>query len=314
MTRFVLQLTQPSSARVQWRDSGDASMVVGAVEVGDDRKARALESLSPLVAADPGLFSGGSAQPPAWLDAKFRVYGDVRGVRIAHGRLVWVLDCVRARLRALAEASPTRDVRSNDDVDALIEELAAGSRSIALSKQVYLLANDVAVLVEDSWARRLVAARQVVPELRVDAGSSTRVLTRAVWTLAPGITAPAHMSHAAMLVDAHARVTCDAIRRHTPAAAAHVLAGLDSRGGALLDALGEQATACETSAAQRRQLAHALDVFVASGTRGALLRDMQARLVVRIAEAPSDMHTHNNAEQATDAAFPNLVAHRGVRA
>lgn len=262
--------------------------------VDDGGRATVLSNFEELVATDPGLFSS----VPAWFVRPLRHRARIadgkapRALQLGGVRLASVFDAVRARLRELGEASQSRAVHSEHDVDVLVAELSEQGKRVALGSAVLADPTLVRAMEVDAWARRLADERMVVP-LIVPAQYGAR----AVWAAAPGAEAPPRKgkemtSLAGALVDARARVGFGKVRNERERAGAlpglEELESLDPRGAALVEALGPQDSGLSSDPHERRRLSALLSRFVDSGLTGVLLKDREPSLVVRVREPDGD--------------------------
>ncbi len=275
MTRFLHLLLDPAVGPALWAHERFTT-------AEGTPRARLLNELMPLAELDA------FAPTLPWLVRPLRQRARVDGraknaplLPLPGVRLATVLTAFR-RLILDAALRSGRITEESDaaQVDALITELAEGGRGAAVLDGLALAADALTVLDLDSHARRLVAQRRVVPQLRVDADVT------AVWVPAERTSTGTSAGGAWLdaLVDTHARTAFDeqtALSGLDP----DQLSALDPVGAMLVAALGGDGSALTVDAPGRRRLQGLLTRFADSSREGALLRDRAPELVVRVQES-----------------------------
>lgn len=283
ISRFLLHLHHaPEEPVALWVQQVDA-----------EGRTTPLTDFHDLFAADPDLF----APIHTWIRSPLRhlvrrEQGTVRSHAIRGAQVATLADAFRNRIRDLGKRSHTREIHSEENLDAMLDELAATGTRLALAPRIFASPSLLTFLHLDALARRIVSTRRVVPTL-----TSTQFGALAIWRPAPGTIAAdgiriptAHQPRALCLtlIDAHARREFGRARHRRAHEGALVraeeLEALDPRGAQLLDALGPEDAGLTLSPHEQRRLAATLTRYVDSGLTGALLKDREPHLVVRVRE------------------------------
>ncbi|MCT1558439.1 DEAD/DEAH box helicase [Helcobacillus massiliensis] len=250
---------------------------------GDDGRARLTDDLGPLVERHPSAFR--PLMPWVLRPMRQRSRADGRAkdaplMLLTGVRLARATDVLRGLIEVSARASGRLPSDSTAAVasalDDLIVELADTGSAIAVTDDLALAADALSVLALDVHARRLVTARQVVPQIDVQADTTT-----ATWATAAGITPHPWLT---ALADAHARDAFAALLRDIDLPDGDQLEGVDPVGAQLIAALGPDAAALTVDVPGRRRLTRLLGQFADTGADGVLLHDAAPDLVVRVHE------------------------------